>query len=151
MARIGMEKVSSWMGGIVLCDVFHYSVLLTCVVCEVVVTGRSDNEGTPYTTTSEFSDVTLLAQKKPRGQGWYARMSEEKRAEYLLKQRQAHQRKRDAAKSENNDSVAALVTPGITRNSITPGIAHNSITPGITRNSILLYSYKYIYNSSCSN
>ena len=53
-------------------------------------------------------------------------MSEEKRAEYLLKQRQARQRKRDAANSENNDSAAALVTPGI------------------TRNSILLYSYKYI-------
>jgi hypothetical protein len=95
-------------------------------VCEVVVTGQSDNGGTPHTNIAEISDVTLPAQKKPRGQGWYARMSEEKRSEYLLKQRQARQRKRDAASSENNDSDAALVTPGI------------------TRNSILLYSYKYI-------
>ena len=100
--------------------------MLSCVVCEVVVTGQSDNGGTPHTNIAEFSDVTLPAQKKPRGQGWYARMSEEKRVEYLLKQRQTRQRKRDTANSEDNDSVAALVTSGI------------------TRNSILLYSYKYI-------
>ena len=90
------------------------------------MTGKSDNGGTPHTNIAEFSDVTLPSQKKLRGQGWYARMSEEKRAEYLLKQRRARQRKRDAANSKNSDSVAALVTPGI------------------TRNSILLYSYKYI-------
>lgn len=95
-------------------------------MCEIVVTGQSNNGGTPHTNSAEISDVTLPAQKKPRGQGWYARMSEEKRAEYLHKQRQTRQQKRAAANSENNDSVAALVTPGI------------------TRNSILLYTYKYI-------
>lgn len=67
-----------------------------------------------HTNSGEILDVSEPTQKKHRGQGWYARVSEEKRAQYLQKQREQRQRKRAVANSENNDSAAVLVTPGIT-------------------------------------
>jgi hypothetical protein len=65
-------------------------------------TGQTTNEVATPTGVGDTSQVDQPAPKKQRGQGWYGRMTEQQRAQYLLKQREARQRKRDLAQSIKN-------------------------------------------------
>ena len=75
-----------------------------------------DNSSLPSVSCSPFKDVTNtststgetttstdnLRKKPPSRQGWYARMSDEKKAEYLERQRVARQQKKAAIVFENS-------------------------------------------------
>jgi hypothetical protein len=63
--------------------------------------GRSPFKDLTNTSTSAPANVTSN-DKRPSRQGWYARLSDEKKAEYLEKQRKARQQKNAATVSENS-------------------------------------------------
>jgi hypothetical protein len=64
-------------------------------------------------------EVNQPAKKKLRGQGWYGRMTEEQRAEYLLKQRENRQQKRFAVESIHNAQASLTLEPQGTTNVFT--------------------------------
>jgi hypothetical protein len=74
--------------------------------------GQSTNEVATTPSAGQASHADQPAPKKQKGQGWYARMTEEQKAQYLLKQRETRQRKRAIADSIKIAQTSA--TPGIT-------------------------------------
>jgi hypothetical protein len=63
---------------------------------------------------AQVNQPTPNISREVKEQGWYGRLTEQQRAEYLLKQREARQRMRAAADSTKNAQPdLTLETPGI--------------------------------------
>jgi hypothetical protein len=83
------------------------------------------------------------AKKKLKSQGWYGRMTEEQRAEYLLKQRERRQRKQFADESIQNAQASLTLEPQGTMNVFTT--SHNDIHKSVVISSPGLHIALHIY------
>jgi hypothetical protein len=87
--------------------------------CYDAETGQNTNEVATPTNARDTLQVDQPTTKKQKCQGWYGRMTEEQRAEYLLKQHEARQQKRFAGESIENAQTSLTLEPQGTTNVFT--------------------------------
>jgi hypothetical protein len=97
------------------CDLYQclrYSGVHANVGCTNVT---SDPTAACTPCSDVFGSISYLsnntpANKKQSGQSWYARMSDEKKAEYIQKQRLARQKKRSSANTADVSQIQGTST-----------------------------------------